>query len=217
LRWYAVDWKESTWLCLDCETTGLVPGKDRIVEVGAVLYRNGDILRKECWLVNPGIPIPREASAVHGIRDEDVAGKPTVGQIAESFLSIVLGADVLVGYNWPFDASFFEAEFGEAWRETIKGKPVIDVLVIVRSDDVGRFWRGKGRHKLEAVAKRLRIEPVGDLHRASTDCALTLRLLDKLMCFLPDDGAEASALIEKRRKRQDADFQAWLARQRAGE
>lgn len=212
-----MEWKKGLMLCVDTETTGLVPGKDRIVEVGAVLYRNGDILRKECWLVNPGIPIPPEATAVHGITNASTDEAPALIEIAEQLLALVLEADVLVGYNFPFDADFFEAELGDAWRESIKGKPVIDVLVIVRSDDVGRFWRGKGRHKLEAVAKRLRIEPVGDPHRASTDCALTLRLLDKLMCFLPDDGAEASALIEKRRKRQDADFQAWLARQRAGE
>jgi len=213
---HGMEWKKGLMLCVDTETTGLEPGKDKIVEVGAVLYRDKEVLRKECWLVNPGIPIPQEATAVHGITNASTDEAPAFLEIAETFLSLVLEPDVLVGYNWPFDAGFFEAELGDAWRESIKGKPIIDVLTIVRSDDVGRFWKGKGRHKLEAVANRLKIKPEGDFHRASTDCVLTLRILERLLNHLPDDGAAASALIAKRREEQDADFQAWLARQRAG-
>lgn len=211
-----MEWKKGLMLCLDTETTGLTPPDDKVVEVGAVLYREKEVLRVESWLVDPGIPIPKEASDVHGITDGDVAGKPPFLHLASEFLSLVLEADVLVGYNFPFDAGFFEAEMGDAWRESIEGKPVIDPLVVVRFDGVGRYWKGKGRHQLERVADRFGVEAEGDVHRASTDCILTLRILECVQGYLPDDGEEASAMIAEQRKRQDADFQAWLARQRAG-
>ena len=208
-----MEWKKGLMLCVDTETTGLTPPEDKIVELGAVLYQRMDILQKECWLVNPGIPIPAEATAVHGIGDGSVKGAPKLLDIAESFLDLVLRADVLVGYNWPFDAGFFEAEMGDDWRESIKGKVIVDPLVLVRLEEVGKFWSGKGRHKLEAVANRFGIKPVGDFHRASTDCVLTLRILERLIEYLPDNGEQASEMIAEEREKQDADFQAWLSRQ----
>lgn len=207
-------WKNALTLCLDTETTGLEPGKDRIVEVGAVLYQNGDVLRKECWLVDPGIPIPSAAVAVHGITDASVKSAPALLGIAEELLSLVSDARVLVGYNWPFDASFFRAELGDAWTDSIEGTPILDPLVVVRFDSVGRYWKGKGRHKLEAVADRFGIKPQGDLHRASTDCVLALRVLEKVGRHLPEDAARASILIAARRKEQDENYQAWLTRQK---
>lgn len=208
-----MEWKKGLMLCVDTETTGLEPGKDKVVEVGAVLYRDKEILRKECWLVNPGIPIPAEATAVHGITNASTDSAPPLLDIAEELLSLVCEAHVLVGYNWPFDASFFQAELEGAWTDSIEGTPIIDPLVVLRFDNVGKYWKGSGRHQLEAVARRFGIEPHGDLHRASTDCILTLRILEKVMRYLPNDGAMAADLIVRRRREQDADYQAWLSRQ----
>lgn len=210
-------WKEAEWTCLDCETTGLEAGKDKIVEVGVVVFRAGDVRRRYSWLVSPGFPIPQEATAVHGIKDEDVEGAPTFDQVAAEVLDAVTLADVLVGYNWPFDASFLEAELGDAWRKETRGKTTIDPLVVVRFKGVGKYWSGKGRHRLEAVAKRLGVRASGDAHRVEADCEMTLLVLDKLKGHLPDDGREATQLIERRRREQDADFNAWLARQKDGE
>jgi DNA polymerase-3 subunit epsilon len=233
-------WKHGTWLGIDTETTGLQPGKDRIVQVGMAQMSDGTLDSFEWFVVNPGIPIPAEASAVHGITDADVANAHTwdsgpanatiaMGPLtvasehpsltaAERLLDGVAYADALVAYNLKFDFGFLEAELGERWTEAIKGKPIIDPLVVVRFDDVGRYWRGKGRHKLEAVAARLGVElPHGKAHTAGYDAALALNVLDKVARYLPDDGAEATALIERERKRQDEGFQAWLSRQKARE
>lgn len=208
-----MSWKEQLLLSLDVETTGLKAGVDKIVEVGAVLYRLGEILRIESWLVNPGILIPAEATDVHGITDEDVKGKPSLDHIAAELCAMIIEADVLVGYNWPFDAGFFEAELGEGWKMTIEGLPIIDPLVVIRFDRVGRYWKGKGRHQMGNVAKRFEIEPEGDLHRASTDCIMTLRILEVVKKYLPNDGAKASDIIVRRRKDQDDDFKRWRASQ----
>jgi DNA polymerase-3 subunit epsilon len=163
-------------------------------------------------LLNPGIPIPAGATEVHGISDSDVAGCPSLQDVAERFLQHVRAAPVLVGYNWPFDAAFLHAALGSAWQQAIEGKPVLDALVVVRQDAVGRFWKGPGRHKLDAVARQLGIAWEGDAHRASSDCVMTCRVLWHLREHLPDDPQEAALQVLAAREQQDRDFRAWQAR-----
>ncbi len=64
-----------------------------------------------------------------------------------------------------------------------------------RKRDRSFFWKGAGRHKLDAVAERLGIPREGQAHRASSDCVLTCRILWQLREHLPDHPGEAAALI----------------------
>ena len=82
----------------DLETTGLNVGKDKIVEISMlkVMPDGEEISRTE--LINPGIPIPEECSAIHGITDEDVCDKPTFNEIADDLLAFIGDAD-LAGFN----------------------------------------------------------------------------------------------------------------------
>jgi DNA polymerase-3 subunit epsilon len=61
-----------TYVALDLETTGLNPDKDAIIEVGAVKFRDGEIVEEFTTLVNPGRPIPPEITMITGITDRDV-------------------------------------------------------------------------------------------------------------------------------------------------
>jgi len=205
-------WSHLPWLCIDTETTGIDPARDRIVELAAVQFRQDRVLRRMGMLLNPGMHIPEEATAVHGIHDDDVAGCPTLDQIADRFLRHVREADVLVGYNWPFDAAFLHQALGRRWLDAIAGKPIIDVLVVVRLDDVGRYWKGPGRHKLDAAARQLGIAREGKSHRASSDCVVTCRLLWKLRDHLPADAEQIVPFLDAERARQQRDFEAWKAR-----
>ena len=207
-----MNWKQAEWLCVDTETTGVGAEVDRIVELAAVRYHAGRVIERRGMLVNPERAIPQEASDVHGITDDDVAGAETMRTIGPRFLDYVRGAEVLVAYNWPFDDGMLEVALGDEWAAATADKPVIDPLVVVRFDDVGRFWRGKERHKLEAVATRLGI-PLRNTHRAGSDALIACHVLWKLRGHLPDDGYEAAALIERERAKQDEQFQAWLAAQ----
>lgn len=209
-------WKQARWLVVDTETTGLVAGPDRIVELAGLTFESGVCQERCATRINPGIPIPAEASALHGIKDEDVKDAPAIGHVAPGFLRRVCDADVLVGYNWPFDAGFLLAELGDAWTEAIATKPIVDPLVIVRFDGVGRFWRGKGRHKLTAVCERMGVQLLG-AHGASADAHATGHLLGKLLHHLPDDAREASELIARERQVQDEAFERWRAAQPARE
>ncbi len=208
-------WADRQWLVIDTETTGLDPKCDRLVELAAVRFQHGQPLERRGMLLDPGIPIPEEASAVHGITDEQVKGKPSIQDVAERFLGLVEASPVLVAYNWPFDAGMLEAVC-PGWAGAVAGKVLLDPLVVVRLDNVGRYWRGTGRHRLENVYRRL-VGPdlPGVAHRASTDAVMAGQLLWALREHLPDDGAGAAAFIDKARARQQADFEAWKARQPA--
>lgn len=204
-------WREQELFAIDTETTGVKRGEDRICELGA--YWEGEGGKRFGTLIDPGIPIPAEASAVHGITDEMVAGKPRIGEIFQRFLSRADASPVLVAYNWSFDSEMLEAEMGDSWAVAIADKPVLDPYIVVRSDSVGRYWKGKGRHKLGAVAARYKLDRKGSSHRASSDAYMAILILRSLSRHLPEDAHEAGEVIIRWRKEQDARFQAWLAKQ----
>ena len=86
-------------LCIfDLETTGINVSKDRIVEI-CILKVNPDASREsKTWIVNPGMPIPKESSAIHGIYDKDVVDAPTFKDIAPKISEMIAGSD-LGGFN----------------------------------------------------------------------------------------------------------------------
>ncbi|MGB5237261.1 MAG: 3'-5' exonuclease, partial [Flavobacteriaceae bacterium] len=82
----------------DLETTGTNVAKDRIVEISILkVFPDGKKLSKT-WLVNPGIPIPEEVIAIHGISNEKVADQPLFKAISKEVYQMVKDSD-LGGYN----------------------------------------------------------------------------------------------------------------------
>jgi DNA polymerase III subunit epsilon len=78
----------------DLESTGINITHDRIIEIAVIkVMPNGEVLRKTN-LLNPGIPIPAESSAFHGIYDEDVKDKPTFKEVAKEYAKFFEGADL---------------------------------------------------------------------------------------------------------------------------
>ena len=116
---------------LDLETTGINVSGDRIVEISVLkISPNG----KEEWLstrVNPGIPIPPKTTAIHGIRDEDVASAPSFKEIARNLASFLEGCD-LAGYNAiKFDIPVLAEEFLRINIDfNFKKRRYVDVQVI---------------------------------------------------------------------------------------
>lgn len=95
----------------DLETTGTNPSHDRIIEIAVIkLSPTGEVQRKH-HLVNPGISIPTESTAVHGISDADVADKPLFKDLARDFVRFMEGCD-LSGFNiLKFDLPLLVEEF----------------------------------------------------------------------------------------------------------
>lgn len=111
----SADIREIPWVCIDTETTGREALEDRIVEVGFVFFRNGEVVDHKGWLINPGRPIPEDASNVHGIFDADVADKPRFEQLADEILECLRG-HLPLAYNAEFDRNFLREEMARSGR-----------------------------------------------------------------------------------------------------
>jgi DNA polymerase-3 subunit epsilon len=115
----------------DLETTGTDRFTDRIVEVSAMRLEPGggySILEER---VNPGIRIPRESTAIHGISDADVKDSPRFAEVIPSLEIFLSGAD-LAGYNIrTFDVPVLQKEYERAGNELrLEGRRIIDAQVI---------------------------------------------------------------------------------------
>lgn len=82
----------------DLETTGTNIAKDRIVEISIVKALTNGEKEIKTWKVNPGIPIPPETIAIHGISDEDVKDAPSFKEIAPQIMEMIKDSD-LAGFN----------------------------------------------------------------------------------------------------------------------
>jgi len=90
---------------IDVETTGLNPGVDRIVEVAALRFVDGELVDEFTSLVDPRCPIPPKASAIHLIGDDHVIGRPIFSEIADSLRTFV-GGSTIVAHNAAYDSAF---------------------------------------------------------------------------------------------------------------
>jgi len=152
---------ELTFVAFDVETTGLDSQTDRIIQVGAVRF-DRDGAGETCeQLVNPGMRIPGEALAVHGITDDMVAAAPPVREVLPHIIRF-FGDSVLVAHNAQFDISFFEAAFAEAGVEP-PPNPILCTRELAR-----RVLPNLSNYKLTTLVRVLNI-PAGRHHRALAD------------------------------------------------
>lgn len=163
---------------LDLETTGLNRSEDRVVELALlILYPDGRIVDK-VRRFNPEMPIPPEASAVHGITDGDVAGEAPFKSRARSLAELLEGCD-LAGFNIRgFDLHILIEEFRRSEIPfDVNGRRLIDAQVI--------FHREEPRDLAAAARFYLRDEHAG-AHGARADVRMTARVLAAQLARYPD-------------------------------
>ena len=112
----------------DLETTGIQVGKDKIVEICVLKVQNDGTKECKTWKVNPGMPIPKQSSDIHGITDEMVKDCPTFPQLAKEIYTFIKDSD-LSGYNSNrFDLPLIAEEFLRADIDfDMKNRRSIDV------------------------------------------------------------------------------------------
>jgi DNA polymerase III subunit epsilon len=169
-------WHELDVALLDVETTGRDASVDRVVELGIVVGRHGQVIARYNWLIHPGMPIPAEVSAIHGITDEMVADKPRFEAVASEIAQALRGC-IPAAYNALFDRAFLMGEFARAKADGT-GVPAlarevewIDPLVWARDIQSDEKSRALGD-----VAARLGVK-LEQAHRASDDAEAALRVM----------------------------------------
>jgi DNA polymerase-3 subunit epsilon len=153
---------------LDLETTGIFPETDRVIEIAAItLHPDGRIVRYQQF-INPEIPIPPDATKVHGITDADVSTAPTFRALSGGLYRALQGRDI-GGFNvGRYDLRMLAAEF----RRVDKIYDPEQVRVI----DVMRIFHIHERRDLTA-AVRFYLAHEHDGHRAMRDIEATLNVL----------------------------------------
>lgn len=101
------------WVVLDTETTGLSPFEDRIIEVAAVKYNNGQPVDQFVSLVNPGVPLDPKITRLTGISDRDLKKAQTFARIAPKIRDFI-GELPVVAHNAVFDVDFLITECARA-------------------------------------------------------------------------------------------------------
>ena len=178
-----MSWLNETLVGFDLETTGTDPAESRIVTAALVEAKGGEVFREQAWLADPGVPIPAEAAAIHGVSTERAVaeGRPAA-EVADEVAAALChhwraGVPVVV-FNAPFDLSLLEAElarYGLApLAERLGGGrpgPVLDPLAIDRAVDKYR----KGSRTLQSACAVYGVELNG-AHRAGNDALAALRV-----------------------------------------
>lgn len=170
-------------LGFDTETTGVNPFHDRIV-TAALVGRSPHETLQRTWLINPGVEIPEQAAAIHGIsteyaREHGVAPAKALAEIANELTAAFTNGIPVVAFNAAFDLTIIEAELERNGLPTIGERlgrplsPVLDPLVLDRALDRYR----PGKRKLVDLCQVYGVEDSGRLHTADVDVAATLDVL----------------------------------------
>jgi DNA polymerase-3 subunit epsilon len=178
--------EHATYVVVDLETTGLRPGRSGICEIGAVRLRGFEVEAEFQTLVDPGLPIAPGASAVTGLRNEQLRGAPGPAQAVRRFLDFA-GDGVLVAHNARFDLAFLDRETERLTGSRI-GSAVVDTVRLARTLLAGRV-AGFGLAQLAwflDTAER-------PCHRALPDARATAELLLALIGLAQERGARTVA------------------------
>ncbi|MCE8009480.1 exonuclease domain-containing protein [Aestuariivita sp.] len=175
--------KEVCFVVFDSETTGLLPHKDAVVQIGAVRVLNGRIIEGEVFdtLVDPGRPIPPASTQVHKVTDAMVAGAPEIPEAGRSFHSFCRDA-VIVAHNAPFDMAFLHRDaraMGVTWDH-----PILDTVLVSAV-----LFGASETHTLDALAARLGVTiPEALRHTALGDARATAEVLCHMLPMLEARG-----------------------------
>ena len=114
------------YVCVDIETTGISPQHAQIIEIGALKVRDGEVVDTFSQLIDPGVSVPPEITALTGITTEMVEGQPTIDEVLPNFIAFAED-DLLLGHNIHFDFSFLkqnamnlDLEFAKSGMDTLR-------------------------------------------------------------------------------------------------
>jgi DNA polymerase-3 subunit epsilon/ATP-dependent DNA helicase DinG len=154
-----------TYVALDLEATGMHPERDEVIEIGAVKFRDGQIVGRWESLVRPSQPVPYRVTQLTGIKNSDVARAPHISQIAPALIRFV-GDSPIIGQSISLDMAML-ARAGIVLRNVVWDTFELATLLVPEA----------AVYNLRSVAERLGIAADGErAHRALADAELTMRV-----------------------------------------
>jgi len=193
----------------DLETTGVNIGTDKIVEIAVLkVFPNGN-KESKTWLVNPEIEIPKEASDIHGITNEQVVTEPTFKELAPKVNELIAGCD-LAGFNSNrFDIPLLAEELMRAGIDfDMNNRKAIDVQVI---------FHKKEQRTLSAGYQFYCGKELEGAHGAEADTNATYEILLAQLEKYDDIGSSVDALSEYSSHEKRADFAGFILMNEEGQ
>ncbi len=182
----------------DLETTGTNITNDRIVEISVVKVMPDGSEIVKTRRINPGCPIPAEATAIHHIPDEDVKDEPEFRKVARSLADLFTGCDI-AGFNSNrFDIPLLDQEFQRAGVDFDFGK--------ARFIDVQTIFHKKEPRTLVAAYKFYCGKDLTEAHSASADTMATYEVLKAQLERYDDLPNDIAALSEYASQNRNVDF-----------
>lgn len=191
-NWLSAVYEQASFVAFDTETTGIDIEKDRVVEIGAIKFDRSGIISRMNVLINPGMPIPPDASKVNNITDEMLQDKPPMEAVIHDFLRFIKN-NILVIHNAKFDIGMMDSELKRLGASGITNK-VVDTLVFARE-----VYPGLKTYALQKLAELFNIN-VKDAHRAEDDARVCMDFFNlAVQHFFEED----AAMLENYRKETD--------------
>jgi len=197
-------WIDRPMTGFDTETTGVDVDVDRIV-TAALVHRAGQVVQPggapgtetgavTSWLIDPGVPIPAAATAVHGIdtataREHGRAPAAAVDEIADALVAALCGGEPVVAYNAAYDLTLLDVELSRHGLACLADRlggpvaPILDPLVLDRATDPYR----PGKRRLGDLCAHYGLA-TGPLHNADADVTATLDVLAAIVAAHPEIG-----------------------------
>ncbi|AEM88687.1 exonuclease domain-containing protein [Streptomyces violaceusniger] len=216
-------WPSGPMAAFDLETTGIDIESDRIVTAALVfLEPDGRVSDERTWMLDPGVVIPEEAAAIHGISTEQarkhgVPAGPAVAEISTAVAQLLRVGTPLVIMNARYDLSLLDRECRRhqvaplSARQGARLHPVIDPLVLDKHADRYR----KGRRTLQALCAHYGV-PLDSAHDARSDAVAAARVARRIGEEHPSIGtvglAELSEVQVRAAAAQSASLQRFLRR-----
>lgn len=164
---------KQTFVCMDCETTGLDVNQDRIIEIAITKFTFNEVLEEFETLINPERAIPEESIKIHHITDDMVQQAPLMRDVLPKVLEMI-GNHIIIGHGVKFDVDLVIKSAERAHLPTtLQHNPTLDTL------RMARLYGESPINSLEQLRKHFNIEEEG-AHRAMSDVIVNMDVFKKL-------------------------------------
>ncbi|MGP1449645.1 MAG: 3'-5' exonuclease [Wolinella sp.] len=178
-------YKEQRFCIVDVETNGSLPQKDQAIELGAILYQNGEIIdRFESFIYSKDVP--EYITKITGITQDMLKDAPSMRDVLAHF-RLFLSDSVFVAHNASFDYSFLSAMMRRVQLPIIKNRRLCTI-------DLARKTIVSERYGLSFLNEFLGINTAVS-HRAYADALTALRVFEESLRHVPDDVVSTEDLI----------------------
>jgi DNA polymerase III epsilon subunit family exonuclease len=175
---------QGVFVAVDIETTGCLPGRNGIMELGAARIEGGRIVATFSELVQPGEPIPYSVQLLTGISDRMLLNAPEIADVFARFRAFAADA-VLIAHNYRFDLGFLDYHSEIAMGGPFP-RPVLDTLALAKRlrPDIGKYNLGFLAGEFGAE-----MEPT---HRADADAIATAQVFLAMLPELAEEGVHTA-------------------------